>query len=43
VPSDKGYRFYVDFLMKNEKLTEKEISEISGVFKKKITENRRCN
>ncbi|HHU70030.1 MAG TPA: heat-inducible transcription repressor HrcA [Thermoanaerobacterales bacterium] len=38
VPSDKGYRFYVDFLMKNEKLTEKEISEISGVFKKKITE-----
>ncbi len=38
VPSDKGYRFYVDFLMKDEKLTEKEISLISGVFKKKITE-----
>jgi len=38
VPSDKGYRFYVDFLMTNKELTKKEVSSVSSVFKKKINE-----
>jgi len=37
IPSDKGYRFYVDSLMKVKRLSKEEIKNISEIFKK-ITE-----
>ncbi|KXG78524.1 Heat-inducible transcription repressor HrcA [Fervidicola ferrireducens] len=38
IPSDKGYRFYVDFLMPVVELTEKELHAIRQLFKKRIKE-----
>lgn len=38
IPSDKGYRYYVDCLMEKEKLNHKEQNFISQNFQRKITE-----
>ncbi|ADL07668.1 heat-inducible transcriptional repressor HrcA [Thermosediminibacter oceani] len=38
IPSDKGYRFYVDFLMPVVNLSENEINAIHQIFKKRIKE-----
>lgn len=38
VPSHKGYRFYVDFLMPNRKLNKKEQTAIKKLFKKRTRE-----
>lgn len=38
IPSDKGYRFYVDFLMPVVELTEKELLQVRQLFKKRIKE-----
>ncbi|MGB9813248.1 MAG: heat-inducible transcriptional repressor HrcA [Thermovenabulum sp.] len=38
IPSDKGYRFYVDFLMNCKKLNESDIFMINQLLKKKIRE-----
>ncbi|MGB9839243.1 heat-inducible transcriptional repressor HrcA [Thermovenabulum sp.] len=38
IPSDKGYRFYVDFLMNCKKLDEKDIFIINQLLKKRIRE-----
>lgn len=38
VPSNKGYRFYVDFLMPSRKITQNEQLVIKRLFKKRIKE-----
>lgn len=38
VPSNKGYRFYVDFLLPERKLNEKERSLIEKLFKRRVSE-----
>ncbi|SHM05439.1 heat-inducible transcription repressor HrcA [Caldanaerovirga acetigignens] len=38
IPSDKGYRFYVDFLMPVVELAEKELQVIRQLFKKRVKE-----
>ncbi|TYP54987.1 heat-inducible transcriptional repressor HrcA [Thermosediminibacter litoriperuensis] len=38
IPSDKGYRFYVDFLMPVVNLNENELNIIHQIFKKRIKE-----
>lgn len=38
VPSEKGYRFYVDHLLSPSKLTEEELQEIQAIFNDKIYE-----
>ncbi|WP_353948020.1 heat-inducible transcriptional repressor HrcA [Sporolactobacillus sp. Y61] len=38
VPSEKGYRFYVDHLLSPAILTKKELSDIRGVYREKFLE-----
>ncbi|MCG0274767.1 MAG: heat-inducible transcriptional repressor HrcA [Thermosediminibacteraceae bacterium] len=38
IPSDKGYRFYVDFLMPVVELSQRELNEIRRIFKKRVKE-----
>ncbi|ATW25356.1 heat-inducible transcriptional repressor HrcA [Candidatus Formimonas warabiya] len=38
IPSDKGYRYYVDCLMEKEQLTPGEMNSVTQVFGRKLTE-----
>ncbi|OCA91164.1 heat-inducible transcriptional repressor HrcA [Bacillus sp. FJAT-27225] len=38
VPSDKGYRYYVDHLLSPQKINEQEVSKIKSVFAERIFE-----
>jgi len=38
IPSDKGYRYYVDCLMEKEKITLPEITRVTQLFAQKLTE-----
>ncbi|RYL90388.1 heat-inducible transcriptional repressor HrcA [Sporolactobacillus sp. THM19-2] len=38
VPSEKGYRFYVDHLLSPATLTQKELTDIRGVYREKFLE-----
>ena len=38
VPSEKGYRFYVDHLLKEEKLNREDSNHLRSIFQEKIME-----
>lgn len=38
VPSEKGYRYYVDHLLSPVKLTKSDLDQIHSIFKEKIFE-----
>lgn len=38
IPSDKGYRYYVDCLMEKEQLTSVEVSSVKQLFTQRLTE-----
>ena len=38
IPSDKGYRYYVDCLMEKEELTQQEVNQVKRLFAPKVTE-----
>lgn len=38
IPSDKGYRYYVDCIMEKEQLTPQEVNQVKQLFTPKITE-----
>jgi heat-inducible transcriptional repressor len=38
IPSQRGYRYYVDFLMKKKKLTAKEINKVQRSYERKVSQ-----